>query len=215
MKFRIVDLTHELSSDMPVFPGDSAPEIEALSAHDKDGCQELELRLTTHTGTHIDCPRHLLQGMMSLSSFDVGFFYGKAITIDCSAVKDEIPLGVLQPYHHKLNRIDFILFYTGHDKWWGRKEYFVKFPVLTQEAAGYLTRFRIRGVGFDAVSADRIDSTDLPVHNIILKKNILIIENLTALKNVLDMDFYFSCFPLKIRDGDGSPVRAVAYLKEE
>jgi kynurenine formamidase len=117
MNFRIVDLTHELSNDMPVFPGDTAPVIEPRFTHEKDGFQELELRLTTHTGTHIDCPRHLFNKKSSLSSFDAGAFYGNAITIDSSAVKDEISRDIIQPYHQKLQVTDYVLFYTGHDRW--------------------------------------------------------------------------------------------------
>lgn len=215
MNFRIVDLTHELSDGMPVFPGDMAPEIKVRSAHDKDGFQELELKLTTHTGTHIDCPLHLFKGMISLSSFDTGYFYGKATVIDCSSVKDKISQDVLQPYHQELFNMDFVLFFTGHDSWWGSEAYFKNFPVLTLEAAGYLTQFGIRGVGFDTISADRVDSAELPVHRILLQNNMLIIENLTALRGVLGMEFCFSCFPLKIRGAEGSPVRAVAYLKED
>jgi len=215
MNFRIVDLTHEVSNDMPVFPGDMAPAIKPRYTHDKDGFQELGLKLTTHTGTHIDCPLHLIKGMSPLSSIEIGTFYGKAITIDCSAVTDEISLNVIQPYHQKLNSSDYVLFYTGYDRWWGGKEYFKKFPVLTEEAAGYLITFNIRGVGFDTISADRIDSESLPVHRMLLQNNILIIENLTALKEVLHEEFFFSCFPLKIRGGDGSPVRAVAYVEKK
>ena len=215
MNLRIVDLSHELSDGMPVFPGDMAPEITVRSVHDKDGFQELELKLTTHTGTHIDCPLHLFKKKRSLTSFDTGTFYGNAITIDCSAVRDEISPDVIQAYHQKLKVTDYVLFYTGHDRWWGREEYFENFPVLTEEAARYLTKFNIRGAGFDTISADRIDSEELPVHRILLQNNILIIENLTALKELLNTAFCFSCFPLKIRESDGSPVRAVGYLKED
>lgn len=215
MNLRIVDLSHELSNGMPVFPGDMAPEITTRSVHDKDGFQELELKLTTHTGTHIDCPLHLFKDMMPLSSFDTGYFYGKATVIDCSSVMDKISPDIIQPYHQELFNMDYVLFFTGHDRWWGSEAYFKNYPVLTREAAGYLTQFRIRGVGFDTISPDRVDSTDLPVHRILLQNNMLIIENLTALGGVHGMDFFFSCFPLKIRGAEGSPVRAVAYLNED
>jgi arylformamidase len=213
MNFRIFDLTHELSNEMPVFPGDSAPVIKAQYVYDKDGFQELELNLTTHTGTHIDCPLHLCKGGRSLSDLDINAFFGKAIAIDCSGVKDDITVNFIRPYRKELGKTDFILFYTGCDDWWGSEKYFRDFPVLTQEAAIYLSNFKIRGVGFDTISADPVDSSELPVHLIFLQKNILIIENLRGLKDVLHRKFFFSCFPLKITEGDGSPVRAVAYFQ--
>ncbi len=212
MGFRIIDLTHEISNATPVFPGDKAPAISALFNHDKDGFQELELNLTTHTGTHIDCPRHLYKRDQSLSDIDIDKFFGEAIAIDCSGMKDEIPLSLIRQYHKEPDKVDFVLLYTGYDTLWGSDQYFVNYPTLTEEAARYITMFNIKGVGFDTISADRIDSDELPVHRIFLQKNIFIIENLKGLKEVLHQKFYFSCFPLKITDGDGSPVRAVACL---
>ena len=38
----------------------------------------------------------------------------------------------------------------------------------------------------------------------------IIIENLTGLEQLMNKEFWFSCFPLKIEEGDGSPVRACA-----
>jgi len=212
MNFRIFDLTHEISNDMPVFPGDMSPLIKILFEHDKDGFQELELNLTTHTGTHIDCPLHLFKGSRSLPETDISDFFGRAAAIDCSGMKDYIPLNFVQQYHHETERADFLLFYTGYDMLWGSDQYFSDFPLLTDEAARYLTNFKLKGVGFDTISVDRIDSKELPLHNIFLQKNMLIIENLKGLKDVVGQRFYFSCFPLKVADGDGSPVRAVAYL---
>ncbi len=212
MNFRIFDLTHEISNDMPVFPGDMAPVIKPRCEHDKDGFQELELNLITHTGTHIDCPLHLFKGSRSLSAIDINNFFGRALAIDCSGMKEVIALNFVHKYNKEIEKADFLLFYTGYDTWWGSDQYFRNFPILTEEAARHLTNFKIKGVGFDTISADRIDSEELPVHRIFLRKDILIIENLKGLKDVLYQKFYFSCFPLKVIDGDGSPVRAVAYL---
>ena len=212
MNFRIFDLTHKISNDMPVFPGDMTPVIHTRFTHDKDGFQELELNLTSHTGTHLDCPLHLYKGNRSLSAIDINNFFGRAIAIDYSGMKEAITLNLIQKYNKEIEKADFLLFYTGYDIWWGSDQYFKNFPVLTEEAAVYLTNFKIKGVGFDTISADRIDSEELPIHRIFLRKDILIIENLKGLKDVLYQKFYFSCFPLKIIDGDGSPVRAVAYL---
>lgn len=212
MNLRIFDLTHEISNDMPVFPGDMAPLITPRCEHDKDGVQELELNLTTHTGTHVDCPLHLFKGSRSLLATDINSFFGRAAAIDCSGMKEVITLNFVQKYNKEIEKADFLLFYTGYDAWWGSDQYFRNFPILTEEAARYLTNFKIKGVGFDTISADRIDSVELPVHRIFLQKDILIIENLKGLKDILYQKFYFSCFPLKVMDGDGSPVRAVAYL---
>ena len=51
-------------------------------------------------------------------------------------------------------------------------------------------------------------------HKTFLSANMIIIENLTGLEQLMDKKFWFSCFPLKIEEGDGSPVRACAIIEE-
>ena len=98
------------------------------------------------------------------------------------------------------------------------KEYFDDCPVPTQEAATWLTKFKLNGIGCDAFSMDKIVSADkvtpenLPNHYIFLKKEILLIENLTNLEKIPKGYFTFQCFPIKVENADGSPVRAIAQI---
>jgi kynurenine formamidase len=58
-----------------------------------------------------------------------------------------------------------------------------------------------------------IESFDFEIHNILLKNNILIVENLCNIKQLIDKEFMFFAFPLKVENGDASPIRAAAILK--
>ena len=60
------------------------------------------------------------------------------------------------------------------------------------------------------MSMDAADSTGYPVHHTLLSAGMVLIENLTGLEKLPESGFYFCCFPLRIKLGDGSPVRAVA-----
>jgi kynurenine formamidase len=73
----------------------------------------------------------------------------------------------------------------------------------------------LKGVGFDAISPDPVDSTDLPVHRVLMNAEMVLIENLNGLERLPSSRFMFSCFPLAFTDADGSPVRAVAHLLQE
>ena len=67
------------------------------------------------------------------------------------------------------------------------------------------------GVGIDAISFDKIDSSDFPVHKTLLSTGKILIENLTNLGEISGNIAMFSVLPLKYQDADGSPVRAVAF----
>jgi kynurenine formamidase len=60
------------------------------------------------------------------------------------------------------------------------------------------------------ISVDGIEDSDLPIHRILMARDMVIVENLTRLDLLPDGPFLFSCLPLAIRDADGSPIRAVA-----
>jgi len=77
-----------------------------------------------------------------------------------------------------------------------------------------LDTFIGEGVGIDAISIDRIDSTSLLNHIDILSNHMIIIENLKNLELLVNKQFELYCFPLKIKSGDGSPIRAVARVIE-
>jgi arylformamidase len=87
-----------------------------------------------------------------------------------------------------------------------------RFPVLDQQAADYLVEYNLKGIGADTISFDPLNDHELRVHKIFLSHGIVLIENLTNLENLPNSPFIFSCLPLRIKDGDGSPVRAVGIV---
>lgn len=208
---KVIDLSQLVTNGMPFYPGSPSVEIKRLASVKNDGFNELHLLITTHTGTHIDCPRHF---------FDRGFdtaspaenFYGSGVIINCTGISGEIHYDFLLPYKNLIQKADFLLFHTGWDNHWGTTDYFKGFPVISSESAKFLTEFRLKGIGIDAPSFDQVASHDFPVHFKLLSQGIILIENLTNLRSMPENNFYFSCMPLKIEDGDGCPVRAAGIL---
>jgi len=205
----IIDLTHTLKNKITFFPGTLEPFFEHENTIEKDGFAELKLTMCTHTGTHMDAPCHIIPNTKSLNDFPVEKFIGKGISINCSGISS-ISLDFLKPKENEIKEVDFILFYTGWHKKWNTPTYFDEFPVLTKEAVEWLLKFHIKALGFDTISADKITDAHLPNHNLLLKNEVLIIENLTNLDQLVDHEFEFNCIPLKIDNTDGSPVRAFA-----
>jgi arylformamidase len=214
---KIIDLTHTLNNDITVYPGTVGPKIEVLATVEKDGYRELKAEMVLHSGTHIDAPNHILANTKALDHFPLEKFMGPAIVINCVNRK-EIDIAFLRSFEEKIKKIDFILFYTGWQHKWHLDKYFDDCPTLNNESAAWLTQFKLKGIGFDSfsvdpiVSAEKVTPETLPNHHILLGKEILLIENLTNLDELPEGIFQFQCFPIKVENADGSPIRALAFI---
>ena len=207
----VIDLTHPLNVDTPLFPGTPPPMIEDVATLDVDGYREKRISLHAHTGTHIDAPAHIIEDGPTLDRLPVDVFWGSALVFDCSG-HPVIGLDGLLPMADRLRHLDFLILATGWHRHWGQPRYFADFPVLSQKTAEWLVETGLKGIGVDALSVDPLDDTRLPVHHILLGAGMVIVENLANLDRLPEGSFHFSCLPLAIQDADGSPVRAVAVL---
>ena len=210
---KIIDLTHTISQNMPVYPGTEPPVFFPVVSIDELGFAEKKITLYSHTGTHVDAPAHLIKGSKTLDQFTIDHFYGKALALSFADVKGQV-IGIkeLEPHQDLIKQVEFLLFNTGWSQYWGTDMYFSDYHVLSLEAADWLSKFGLKGIGFDTISADKSDTQEYSVHKSLLSNDTIIIENLTNLEKLSSDKFIFSCFPLNFEDADGSPVRAVAFI---
>lgn len=209
---RIIDLSHRIEEHMPVFPGTPSPDIHDLCSIERDGFLERLVSFSSHTGTHIDVPAHLMSDGRTIDSYPVNSFYGPAIKVDCRNIRS-ITKSMIQHKIQNAATIEFILLFTGWDEYWGSDRYHLEFPVLEHAAADYIASLPIKGVGIDAVSFDPHNDKELFNHHALMYNEIILIENLCNLKAVPENDFILSCMPLNIIGLDGCPVRAFGLLK--
>ncbi len=213
---KVIDLTHIIQENMPVYPGTEPPTLEAANTYDKDGFKETRMSMFTHTGTHMDPPAHLFGGRTTLDGFLAAQFIGRALVIDCRGLKDGTAITVkqLEKYGALCDEADFLLFNLGWDKRWGTEAYFGDYPCMDDGLLEYILNGEYKGIGFDVISIDPMADGNLTRHKKLFKnKDIVNIENLCNLELCGDKLFWFSCFPLRIKDCDGSPVRAVAWFE--
>jgi kynurenine formamidase len=209
---QVLDLTHFITPSMPVYPGTEPPEIRQAVTVERDGFAEKWIGMFSHTGTHIDAPAHMLAGAPTLDRMGVERFCGRACALDVRATDGLVGLAELAPHAERIAASEFVLLCTGWAGRWGSPAYFEDFPVLAADAAQWLAGRGLKGVGFDAISADPVGSADFGNHMALLGAGLILIENLTGLEALLGREFLFSCLPLKLEEADGSPVRAVAIL---
>lgn len=208
-----IDLTHKITNNTPVYPGTEAPIINHPFTIDQHGFAESKLTLFSHIGTHMDAPSHMLKEGEGLDVLAVDQFIGKGMVIDVSHVKNKvIGLDVVKAYELQLNQVTFVLFYTGWAQRWAAEDYFDGFPTLSVEAAGWLAEYPLKGIGIDAISIDTMETTTFPVHQLLMRKSMVIIENLMNLDRLINKYFTLCALPLKFDQSDGAPIRAVAQI---
>ncbi len=213
---RVIDLTHTIESGMPVYPGTETPILEPANTYDRDGFRETKLSMYSHTGTHMDPPAHLFRDRTTLDAFPPEQFIGKALVIDCTSLKEGEPITMdhLSRYGTKAETADFLLFYLGWDTRWGSEAYFGDYPCIDDSVLEYILEGSYKGIGFDVIGLDPIADGNLTRHKKLFQtRDIINIENLCNLGLCGNDLFWFSCFPLKISDCDGSPIRAVAWFE--
>lgn len=212
----VIDLTHRIQENMPVYPGTETPVLIPANSYEKDGFRETKLQMYTHTGTHMDPPAHLFPDRTTLDQFPASQFIGMALVIDCRDLRegDAITMASLHRCGDKVSRAEFLLFNLGWDKRWGTDDYFGDYPCIDDEVLEYIIKGGYKGIGFDVIGLDPIADENLTRHKKLFREcDIVNIENLKNLEQCGEDLFHFSCFPLKIENSDGSPVRAVAWFE--
>lgn len=215
---KIIDLTHPWFPEMPLYPGTPAPRFEQEGPADEDGFALTTFTLQSHMGTHMDAPAHYFRMGKTLDQFEMDTFIGRAILIDLTNHVGEVPVEALIPYQARIQESDFVILHTGWSRYYGSPAYLEAFPVLTLEAATWLTQFELKGVAMDTISADAVSSTSFDIHKCLLKHGFVIVENLTQLDEAAeaiqtyDKPYLASFMPLKITQADGAPIRAAILM---
>ena len=213
---KIIDLTQLISEDMPVYPGTEQPKLTVANTHEKDGFRETLISFYSHTGTHMDAPFHIFADRTYLDALPAEQFVGKALVVDCEDVGEGGIIGMEYIDRSLADEADFLLFHTGWDAHWGTEKYFGEYPVVSMEVCQYVLDSQKKGVGFDVIGIDPISDGNLTRHRMLLsQRDVVIIENLTNLGEIGGGLFTFAALPLKYKNADGAPIRAIAMIEFE
>lgn len=168
-----------------------------------------DLHLNSHHGTHMDAPCHFVDGKKSVDELSLEQCCGRGRVVD---IENRGMGEVYKEIESLGEEIEILLFRTGMSMHWGKPEYQGEFTAISKEVAQLVVKKGFKGVGIDSLSIDAMNSTDFQIHQIILGANIFVLENVNNLDAVKNKEFILMCFPLKILNCDGSPLRVVARL---
>lgn len=219
---RIVDLSLPLHEGMQTFPSHWHPfvEITQLGRHGIEDRETRKLVLGTHTGTHIDAPRHFIPDGATVDQIPLEQINGTAQLLDFSDVPARS--GIDSKMVEKAldgRECERVLFRFDGCKRLGSMSYYNDQPWLTEDAASWLVDNGCRLIGLDVAMPDnpengRSSDNDSPNHKILLGNGTIILEYLTNLAEIGAETFELVVAPLKIREGDGAPARCFAIVEE-
>ena len=202
---QIFDITVPLSADLPVFPGDPAVSIEPVTSLARgDAANVSRLCLASHAGTHVDVPRHCDDHGLAVDGLPLELLMGEALVADCRGVK-VIDRKLLA--HLPLEGVERLLLRTDNSALWGRLGFWEDYCAVSEAGARYLVEAGVRLVGIDYLSVESFTGNGL-VHRLLLGAGVTILEGVN-LADVPAGRYELFCLPLKVKDGDGAPVRAV------
>ncbi|HEY4694854.1 MAG TPA: cyclase family protein [Candidatus Nanoarchaeia archaeon] len=202
---KLIDLSVDLNEKTPIYPGDPVTKIAPSAVMETDGYEDHYVSVGTHVGTHVDAPRHMLAGGKSLDKYPIEKFIGRGVVISCGK---EITLEKVK--EEDILEGDIVLFNTGMSKEYFQSSYYDNYPAIGTEIADYLVNKKIKMVGVDMCS---VDHEPFDIHRLLLKNDILIIENLTNLDVLVGKNFTVYALPLKLQI-DGSPARVFAQINQ-
>ncbi|HTP53571.1 MAG TPA: cyclase family protein [Thermoplasmata archaeon] len=192
---------------MPSFPGDPPVEIASVRSIARGDPYNLSsLRLGSHTGTHVDPPLHFLTRSASVDRLDLDLLSGPALLIDVPADRTRIGREELRAVPAGTTRLLLRTANSSRGANVGRFD--TEYVSLTLDGARRLLELEVRFVGIDALSIESDPSERFPVHRKLLGHSVPILEGI-LLAEAAPGSYRLDCLPLRLKDGDGGPARAV------
>ena len=226
---QIIDLTHPIHPNIPIWPGDPATEFETVSQIEKDGYFLRKFSMGEHSGTHINAPSSFYTGGASIDSYSPQSLVSPAIAIDIreqSLANPDYSLTIddilnWERQHKLIEPGNLVLLYTGWQaKWDDERAFFNRddreichFPGFGKAATQFLLEERsIAGIGIDTHGVDPGQDESFAVNKLILKKQRIVLENLANLDLLPAADFTLAIGIIRLLGGSGSPVSVLAFV---
>jgi len=221
--YELIDVCHTIDDGMITYKGLPAPVIkdhlsrEASRSHYAAGTEFHigKIEMVANTGTYIDSPFHRYPDGTDLAGLDLYTLANLDGLLIRHDDKDERAIDV-----DSVKALDVkgkaVLFQTNWDLHWRTEEYFSgRHPFLTEATAQLLAESGAALVGIDSYNIDNTQEGTRPVHSILLRQNIPIVEHLCGLRDLPNDGFKFFAVPVKVRNFGTFPVRAFAIVPKK
>lgn len=224
---KVVDLSHIMHENLPVFPGGQPFKPETTAGYD-EGYYARKFECGEHIGTHVDAPAHFAPGKRFIHELKPTELLAPLVVIDVEAQVRENSDYLLQVEdirnwereHGAIPARAFVALKTGWERRWDSEESYLNmddsgvmhFPGFSLESVKYLDKKGVASIGIDTLSLDFGGSKDFAVHHYFLGKDKYMVENLVSLASVPAKGAYVVIAPVKLQNGSGAPARILALV---
>ncbi len=208
----IYDISVPISEDMPVWPGDPKVALRRLSnIKNGDTSNVSQIRMSVHTGTHIDAPKHFLDSGSTINEIPIEKLTGRTLVMEMPDTVAVISEDVLMshPQREVLEQARKVLFKTRNSSLWVNAEgsFHEDYVGIDASGAAYLANLSLDLIGVDYLSIAPYENTTKP-HLLLLEKDIVLLEGID-LSAIRQGEYNLYCLPLLISGCEGSPTRAI------
>jgi arylformamidase len=205
----IYDISVPIRTGGVVYPGNPPIMIMPQQAISLGaGANVSRIDFGSHSGTHVDAPKHFFDDGAGVDSLPLDVLMGRARLI---AFGDEVrSVGEVDLMKHDLDGVERLLIRTRNSAWLasGSKEFHSDYTYLAPDGAAYLAGLEMKLVGVDYLSVEQFHSGHHRTHRTLLEREIVIVEGL-LLTEPPPGDYELICLPIKLAGLDGAPARAV------
>jgi arylformamidase len=203
----IYDISLPIASGGLVYPGNPEISITAQQSLAKgDGANVSHLSFGSHTGTHVDAPKHFFDDGLGVDALPLDILMGDATLIN---VDDSVAaVGEAELRRHELTGHLRVLIKTRNSDFIRESEFRRDYTYLAPDGAAYLANLGVKLVGVDYLSIEQFHSGHHRTHRTLLERGVIIVEGLDL--SAPPAGPYELCvLPLRLSDLDGAPARAV------
>ncbi len=226
---RIVDLSHVISTDIPLWPGDPAVELEPVAQFDTDGYYLRRFSIGEHSATHMNAPNSFHEDGVGIDAYSPESLVVPAVVIDVREQAAADPdhavsledIAAWEAVHGPVPAGAVVIAYTGwQEKWTHPAAFFnedaeggMHFPGFAGESTAFLLAERsIAGVGIDTHGVDPGQDEEYATNTQVLAGNGIVLENLTNLDQLPATGATLVIGILRLYEGSGTPVSVLAFV---
>ena len=203
---KLLDVTVPLRAGMPVYPGNPEFELHPVKRiADGGSSNNSRLVLGTHTGTHLDAPKHFFDDGAGIDDLALNLLLGRTRVVE---VNKRGGIGADDLEAAGLREDIRVLFKTPNSRLWNADGFREDYTHLTESGARYLVDQGVKVVGIDYLSVEQFKKVGAPAHRALLSHGVVIIEGLNLSEAEPGM-YEMYCLPLRIVGADGAPARVI------